>query len=270
MNKEKEGAPLQHTKYQELKNDFKVLNERVMRQHQLAQSTLILLKNMDARIEATRELCINKGIFTEQDYHVLVDHKLGLREKDESEDIVVGDVVWVAYKATVEGSDQTSQEDSLPVRVGSNSAVFEPALLGKRTGAKGITFTAQFSKKDEGYAGKSVTFVIDILKVKTKLGGHTDGAELESEPVGDPGAATGDQGSIEPQAESGGPGLESGEPSVSEPLPSGGPDDAGATSDGSGAACASRDGVCRPDASESECPDPHVSSPQALIQTDQP
>jgi hypothetical protein len=268
MSEETKGdIGVQETKYQELKRYIDDLQERVSRQHQLMQSTLVLLKNMDARIDATKELNLTKGTFAEREFQILVDHKLGLREKDESEDIVIGDVVWVAYRATMEGTEKVFEEDSLPLRVGSNAAVFETALIGRRTGTKGIIFTASFAKKKgEEFSGKSVEFTIDILKVKTKLGGNTDGpelAELESEPVSG-GVSAADPGSAQPEAVAGGSGLESGEHGSSEPVPSGGSDDACPAGDGSGAQSPGLNGVCGPDSGEPGCPDSYGGSAEAL------
>ena len=192
------------TKYQELKKENQELAKRMMGQHRLAQSSLVLLKNIDARIEAIKDLIIEKGLFTDQEYQDAVDVKLGLRKKLDNEEIELADVVWVSYVAEVEGIQGTQTEDCLPVRVGSNAVMFESALLGKRCDTKGIVFEGSWKDADPTDKIKTIErkikFTIDVLRVKTRrkdesgngiaddidradgVGGeHSDIAMLESE-----------------------------------------------------------------------------------------
>lgn len=163
---------MQNTKYEELKKENQELAKRMMGQHRLAQSSLVLLKNIDARIEAIKDLIIEKNLFSEQEYQDAVDVKLGLRKKLENEDIELADVAWVSYVAEVEGVEGTQTEECLPVRIGSNAVMFETALLGQKCDAKGIVFEGSWKDTDPEDKLKTVErkikFTIDVLRVKTR------------------------------------------------------------------------------------------------------
>jgi hypothetical protein len=168
---------MQETKYQELKKENQELAKRMMGQHRLAQSSLVLLKNIDARIEAIKDLIIEKGLFTDQEYQDAVDVKLGLRKKLDNETIELADVAWVSYEAEVEGVPEKQKEECLPVRVGSNAVMFESALIGQQCDAKGIVFEGSWKEENPSEPLKpierKVVFTIDVLRVKTR---RTNGA----------------------------------------------------------------------------------------------
>lgn len=163
---------MQQTKYDELKKENEVLAKKIAGQHRLAQSSLVLLKNIDARIEAIKDLSVEAGLYTEDQYQDKVDEKLGLRKKADNETIELADVVWVSYTAEVEGVSEKQKEENLPVRVGSGAVMFESALLGKKCNDKGIVFDGVWKENNPSEPLKpiehKVKFTIDIQRVKAR------------------------------------------------------------------------------------------------------
>ena len=163
---------MQQTKFDELKGDISVLATKTAAQHRLAQSSLVLLKNIDARIEGIKDLLTNAGVFTEEQYQDAVDSKLGLRRKADHEEIELADVCWVSYVAHCEGIKDPQVEAGLPVRVGSNAVMFESALIGKKCNEKGIEFNTTLKEANPADPLKpierKVRFIIDVNRVKAR------------------------------------------------------------------------------------------------------
>lgn len=166
---------MQQNKYQELKDLHEALvkrhetvDARTQSQHKLLQSILVLMKNYDARLLTLQKAAFSGNLITEDSFSEEVDNFLGLRRRESTETIEVGDVVWVKYTATFNGKEET--ESNLPVRVGSGTVVFESALIGLPVNATGVEFTATM-KDDKG----DVKFTIDVLKVKVKMAENTEG-----------------------------------------------------------------------------------------------
>lgn len=221
----KQGEQMQHTKYKELKDEIDGLKEKIVAQHRLGQSTLLLLKNYDARIVALTDLCSAAGVFTLDKFEEQADGLLGLRTRAIGEQVKTGDTVWVSYTALTEG-DTDPATDTIPVRLGSGAIIFEPALMGKAVGDKDIGFEAAYGQGEN--LGKKVLFNITINKAKTriKVEAETDagqseqqfGAGAESE-HGNTDGVVADSGARESelQPEAGGSGHE--EPSHSDDQP---------------------------------------------------
>jgi hypothetical protein len=164
---------MKHTHYLECKKEIEKLKAKTDSQHRLLQSIHVLMKNYLAKQEAISDALIGAGVISEQDLNAKIDANLGLRELFGDDEIKIGDVVWVKYTATVSGSDRKFEDGNLPVRVGANAVVFEPALVGKKVGMKGVHFTATL--KSGEFAGQDMIFDIEILKAKTKLALATEG-----------------------------------------------------------------------------------------------
>lgn len=139
--------------------------DRVMGQHRLLNSTIVLLKNYDARLQTIQELLVDNKIIDGAQFEMNTDAKLGLRLLGADETIKVGDVAWVEYEASIDG--KVEAKDVIPVRVGSGAVVFEPALIGKQPNTAGHSHDATY--KEGELAGKTMNFKISIGKVKTKL-----------------------------------------------------------------------------------------------------
>lgn len=159
--------------------------DRVQSQHQLLNSTMVLLKNYNARLESLQELLIENKSLDGAQFEMVTDAKLGLRLLDATETIKVGDVVWVEYEASIDGKVEAT--DVIPVRVGSGAVVFEPALIGKHPLSEGHTHEAVYKQGE--LAGKTMIFNIKIGKVKTRLheGVANDGVTTDdgaAEPAG--------------------------------------------------------------------------------------
>lgn len=138
-----------------------LLDNKIEAQHKLLKSQLVILKNVDARIEAIKELLVSKGIFTEDEYQVTVDDKLGLKVKGAGELIEIGDIVWVKYVATQ--GEEVLTEPGLPLRIGSNAVPIEKELLGKPCDLKDHKFVLEVNKTE-------YKFVLDVIRVKAKKG----------------------------------------------------------------------------------------------------
>lgn len=177
--------------------------DRVQSQHKLLNSTMVLLKNYNARLETLQELLCDNKVLDGAQFEQLTDAKLGLRLLGAEETIKIGDVVWVEYEATIDG--KLEAQDIIPVRVGSGAVVFEPALIGKHPLSGGHKHEATY--KEGELAGKTMVFDIKIGKVKTKLheGVANDANEREDvESIESTGAAEGIEASPELPADANG------------------------------------------------------------------
>lgn len=205
--------------YERLALQVKKLTEDSHHHRTLQKSILTLLRNFDSKLETMKHFMIRAGHFTEQEYCDVIDEKLGLRVRDADEVIVPGDIVYAKYHATVKETGESYSDPELPVRVGTGAVIFEEALIGKYAGAKGIEYEATF-KEDEGeMGGKHVSFVIDVLRVKTTSLKGEPGESGSAGESGIDGNDTGDaeaQESVPPDAE--GLGNEEGKPSDGEPV----------------------------------------------------
>jgi hypothetical protein len=195
---------MQATKAEVLAERISVIEDKVQSQHRLLQQTLVLLKNITAKVEAIQDIIFRENIVSEDDYFTLVDHKVGLRLKTPEEPIAVGDVVFASYKA-VQDDDATKffEEDGFPFRAGSGALPFDGAVIGKKLGE---TFTWSGKIGNTEAKGKRYTFTVNVLKVKTKIEGATDGDESGIKANDNSDASVGGHGHQEP--------LESGNPIV--------------------------------------------------------
>ena len=162
---------MQKTKYDELVEKIEALEKSAnMKQEAVSRSInsiMMFLKHGTLRTENIVKLCAQAGTFTEETFEQMMDRDLGMRQKDPGEAVAIGDTAWVSYVATIAGVDSFHQEDeNMPVRVGSNAVVFETHLVGKTTGEE---TKFEVVMKEGDHAGKTVTFMIKIKKVKTKL-----------------------------------------------------------------------------------------------------
>lgn len=173
--------PKSSSKYDSLAEQVKALRGKFGSQHRLLQSMLVMLKNMDARLEATKEVLVSLSMVTDDEFSVIVDKKIGLRLKEDNEEIKDGDIAWVSYVGKIDGEAQEYKQENFPIRVGSNSVVFEQALVGRRPNTMGVTYQAEFGSGEN--KGKTIKFNIDIFKVKTNLkgGDNGDGIGIEGE-----------------------------------------------------------------------------------------
>lgn len=183
------------SKYDALTQQVSLLKERMIAQHRLLKSSLIALKNVDARFEALRKMLVDANTIDEQKYQTLIDANLGLRLRDESEKIIIGDVAWVSYTAIVDGEKETIVQKNMPIRVGSQSVVFEEGLIGRQPHTKGVTYTAVY--KNGKLKGKAINFTIDIHQVKQNIAAGATAAATTSEDTDGP-----DDGRVEGQSES--------------------------------------------------------------------
>lgn len=146
-------------------NELDMVKQKVIAQHRLGQSTMVLIKHMDSKFEALKELLIRKGVFTNDEFQQAVDTNIGLRLRSDDEMIEAGDIVWASYIGNIEGTKETFKEDLMPIRVGTGAVIFEAALIGMTPNTPDVKFTATFKKGPN--AGKKINFTINIDKVKT-------------------------------------------------------------------------------------------------------
>jgi hypothetical protein len=170
---------LKHQSYVELKKDIGALTNIVGEQKRLIQSAHVLLKNYLARQEAVVEILTEKGVCTESELSGLVDKNLGLRERTLTEELQVGDVAWVNYVATITGTSERHSDTQLPIRVGSQTVVFDTALVGRKI-IDG-KFELKFPLTKGEHAGKEVVYEIDIVKAKVKVGSGEQADEPKAE-----------------------------------------------------------------------------------------
>jgi len=188
-----------NSKWDAISDYVTALSKKVGTQQQLSKSVLMMLKTMDSKMDALRDVMVAKAVATDQEIDAAIDANIGLRLREDNEDICLGDVVWVNYSGTIDGGKEFKQEN-FPIRVGSNTVIFEQALVGRRPNTMGVTHDATF--KGGEYAGKTIKFNIDIYKVKTQVVGANDDAGYT-----DIGAS---QGEPQPNAEADGSGHDAG------------------------------------------------------------
>lgn len=207
---------MMQTKFDELKGELSVLATKTAAQHRLAQSSLVLLKNIDARIEGIKDLLTAANVFTEDQYQDAVDSKLGLRRKADHETIELSDVCWVSYEAEIEGVKDIQKEGGLPIRVGSNAVMFESALIGKGVNEKGIVYEGTWKEQNPADLSKSIErkikFTIDVNRVKTRsLNGTGNGISDDIDRADGNGGENSDIAMFESGTDSEGLGLTDGD-----------------------------------------------------------
>lgn len=176
----------------QLKVEVEGMKKTVKKSHRLAESSVVLMKHVNARVDAMLALTEKSGLFKREEFDMLVDLNLGLRLKTDEETIEVGDVAFVKYH----GKDtRTGEEfgDEIPVRMGVGVIVFEKDLVGLKVGTKGYKNTYEFPEQK-----KVIEFTIDIVKVKTQIKKELKDGEGEA---GVDGGADGSGGAVEASAE---------------------------------------------------------------------
>jgi FKBP-type peptidyl-prolyl cis-trans isomerase (trigger factor) len=157
--------------------------DKILQQHTYISSTFTLLKNYEARLAAVQEILLEKALVTEDQMNEMIDTRIGLRLKADTEEIVKGDIAWVHYKAKIEGQEE-EQEDTLPLRVGSGAVILEEAVIGKKPNTSGHVYENIIGKDPSNgdHAGKKMVFTFDILKVKTHIApeGEGNGTKIEA------------------------------------------------------------------------------------------
>lgn len=173
LNKYKEEKQLKHQSYVELRKycddlaqDLSTAVNMLSEHKQLIDSSHVLMKNYLARQEAMIKLLTKANIFVDSEFEALVDAELGLRLRTADEELAKGDVAWVNYVATIEGTTKKYEDKELPVRVAANAVIFDTELIGKKPGQT-FTFIRGLTKGED--AGKNVTYEITVIKAKAKL-----------------------------------------------------------------------------------------------------
>lgn len=177
-NAYEEKKLLQHQAYVELKKDIGMMTATVGEHRRLINSTHVLLKNYLARQDAIIKVLTTANVTTQETFDSFVDENLGLRLRASGETIEAGDVVWVKYDATVEGTDKNFSDPELPVRAGSNTVVFDTMLVGKTVGSE-FEFDVPLTRGED--AGKNVKYKVGILKAKASLGEKNGSVESETQ-----------------------------------------------------------------------------------------
>lgn len=160
-----------------MKTQIQGISEKMLAQHRMTKSLLTLLKDFDHRLESLKKILIRADACTEAEFEEYADELRGLRLKTAGQPIAVGDVVWVAYRASIDGGGDVAGEDNIPIRVGSGSIVFEPGLVGHFTGEEGVKYYNTI--KEGPNKGKQVCFEINIGKVKTLINPDKEEEELD-------------------------------------------------------------------------------------------
>jgi len=138
--------------------------------HDMIKQMLSLFGDIETRLECLRVLGIRAGTFSEGEYEAMWDDIKGLRVKGESEIIESGDFLTITFVA-LHGTKVEMQGTKMPLRLGSSGLMIEEHLVGQKTGAKKVQFDivypAKFKPRPD-LAGKTLSFNVDIDKVKTK------------------------------------------------------------------------------------------------------
>ena len=146
------------------------LDERQRLQHKEIMSIFGFLGDTETRLEAFRAIGVRKGLFTDAEYEQLWDEIKGLRVKSPDELLEAGDSLRVTY-VIKEGDTVLAEDKAFPMRLGTNSFLFEAEIIGKPCGLKDYSFEKAYPDpfpNNPAMAGKTVHFAITIDKVKTK------------------------------------------------------------------------------------------------------
>ena len=150
---------------------FVELEERQKLQHKEIMSIFGFLGDTETRLEAFRAIGVRKGLFTDAEYEQLWDEIKGLRIKSPDELLEAGDSLRVTYEIK-EGDTVLAEDKSFPVRLGTNSFLFEAEIIGKPCGLKDYKFSKAYPTpfpNNPTMAGKTVHFTLTVDKVKTKI-----------------------------------------------------------------------------------------------------
>lgn len=162
------------------KEKYTLILEKVLQHNKILDNYLKTLHTFDVKLTTLIQLLEQKGVATEAEFEQLHDHNTGWRQKDATESVVVGDVVWVDYSLT---SDEIKEkvpagvveEKGMPIRIGAKAIIFEDQIIGKKLGEK-----FYYTHIDTQDNNKKLEFLIAVTKVKTALEGAFNGANTEA------------------------------------------------------------------------------------------
>jgi len=146
------------------------MKRKVDFQHKEIIQIMCFLGDIETRLEALRFLGTSKGTYGQDEYESVWDKIKGLRVKEGHEVIAKGDFVRVSYVATVDDK-VVHKETSFPLRVGAGVLTIEEEIEGLAVNTKAHSFVTTYPENfaDKSLAGKAVTFLVDIDKVKTRI-----------------------------------------------------------------------------------------------------
>lgn len=131
-----------------------------------------ILGDIETRLETMKAILVRKDVCSEDEFETTWDEVKGLRVKAVGEPIEDGDFVRVTFTATDAAGAVVGQEVNFPVHLGAGHLVIESALVGKEVGTAAFdvveTYPAIFPF-NPNLAGKTVTFAVEVGKVKSRI-----------------------------------------------------------------------------------------------------
>lgn len=152
---------------------------KTMQEHTMQVFTF--LADTQAQIEALRVLLTTPRrfsslkkmpVFQDEDFERTWDTIKEIRTRGPDEFIAKGDFVRISYEA-YDGEKLIHTEKDFGIRVGSNVMFIEDEIIGKPVNLKAHRFVKTYPEVHEpnpDLAGKTVTFVLNVDKVKTQTG----------------------------------------------------------------------------------------------------
>ena len=176
--KHNEMLEIMHENLKELSQGQSDLLKRVYQQNKAIKSFITVMNQFDTKVQSLLDVLVSKDLLTEREFEDEFDNQSGWRRREAGELIVDGDVCWVDYKVTMEGSPDTQMVENVPVKVGAGALSFEKDIVGKTVGSK-----FPHSLEQEGHKW---VLNIEVKKVKYKLGGKngTEEKRADGAPVG--------------------------------------------------------------------------------------
>ncbi len=154
------------------------LKKKMDFEHQQTLQVFGFLGDIETRLEAFRALLTipkrwlsKKPVFENEEYDSMWDRIKGIRVRGSTEFIQKGDFCKISYKA-VENGVVLADEKDFPCRVGAGALFIEDEIVGKSVGLKDHEFVKTYGKTydpNPNLAGKTVTFVVTVDKVKTRI-----------------------------------------------------------------------------------------------------
>lgn len=153
------------------------MNKKIEFEHRQTMQIFSFLGDVETRLEAFRALLTipkrwlsKKPVFDDDEYDAMWDRIKGIRVRGSGEFVQKGDFVRISYEAFDDGK-LVHAEKGFPVRVGAGALFIEDEIIGKPVGLKSHSFLKTYPKEYEpnpNLAGKTVTFVLSLDKVKTR------------------------------------------------------------------------------------------------------
>jgi FKBP-type peptidyl-prolyl cis-trans isomerase (trigger factor) len=152
--------------------EIETLKEKVLTQHKFSKSSISMMSDFEAKIDAFIEVVKFYVPFSDREIEDKHDFLKGIERRGDEETIQDGDVVWINYEAEILG--ETNKEfrgqkaQGWPCKVGTKTFYAEDQLVGQSC-KSGTKFDYEMKMPENigtEVDGKRLLFHVEIDKVK--------------------------------------------------------------------------------------------------------